>query len=288
MIYVVDKALLQTGQDCRILPGHAVPSEIARSLEQRTIMAIEGNQPHMIDQPGVSYVRVPGALRDDETILDLEVDTHAPSGSRRTFPSRQHGGGQQGMENDELIRHGGQAESSFSANPVRRRDTLAAGMRLGLQLGHALAAFSGWLLKSTRRDNHVEDDMIDVTLEDKFRICESCTTEILTADNYCHHCGTQYHAVPLKGRKRRSTAHYPSNTSLFFLLLLITGGHVMIGLQQPGWVPSGSGSILALAVCLLSFWAFLRRRTSISQLVSVMFIVLNVVLALGFAISGDG
>ncbi len=290
MIYVVDKALLQTGQDCRILPGHTVPFEIARSLEQSTIMAIEGNQPHMIDQPGVSYVRVASALQNDETIMDLEVSTHTPSasGSRLTFPLSQHGVEQEGMENDKLIRHRSQGESSSSANPACRRDILAVGVRLGLQFGNTLAAFSGWLLKSTRRGIHVEDDTINVELEDKFRICESCKTEILTVDNYCHHCGTQYHDVSLRGRKRRSTAHYPSNASLFFLLLLITGAHIMMGIQQPGWVPAGSGPILALAVCILGFWAFLRRRTSISQLISVMFIALNIVLALGFVISGDG
>jgi predicted nucleic acid-binding Zn ribbon protein len=286
MIYVVDKSLLQSGQDRKLLPGRAVPPDVARSLEHRTVMAIEANQPHLIEQPGISFVQPSGQFQGDPDILDVEAEAHTLSGSSRMLPSPEDSTQKQAVGGrGELVPLKGRSQSSSNL-PMRRDETpQAVGMRLGLKLGHALASFSKWLLKSMSQDRPVENEVIDAALEDRYRVCESCTEEILTADNFCFHCGTQYHAGPAEGAKRRATTNYPSNAPLFFLLALVSGTHLFVAMEER--IPV-EPAYLAGASVVLGVWAFLRRRTSLSQLFSILFVVLNIVIFLGFMILGDG
>jgi hypothetical protein len=258
IVYVVDRALLQGGADRKLLPGQPVPPEIARRLSGPTVQAIEHNRPDLIDDPHVRALPAPHGGGD----LIVDVDSQPIGGdaaqkdARRLLP---------GATRD-LARTGG---GSGSTNlPARREDTPQAvgGFVAGL-LGGALTGLARFLVRTAPGRSKPQPDEVEVRTEERIRICEQCQTEILTTDSFCYHCGMQFHeGVSLAGKK---LAIYPSNAGLFFTIALLAGALVWAGMVPPAFGGSWLRPLLGGLGVVLCGVAFMRRRTMVSQFVSL-------------------
>ncbi|HPK03104.1 MAG TPA: hypothetical protein PLS90_11660 [Candidatus Sumerlaeota bacterium] len=254
IVFVVDPRLVQAAHEHRLIGGEPVPREIAAHLSPQTVLGIERNDPRLIDQPGVRLLPAP---EDDAEVIDAEArPVGLLEGPEGAAPSRA------------LMRRGAvQPAGGGGANlPARLSETpQQVGRSLAATLGRALGTFARWLIDRARPPKPV-DDTVDVQPDSRYRICESCSTEILATDNYCYHCGMQYHMTTADRHKIRKT--YPSNAGNFALIIVLLGGLIgaeLSGLAPPPWTAEVVCGLAAFTAAA----AFFRRRTSLSQSVSL-------------------
>jgi hypothetical protein len=251
IVYVVDRNLLEAAADRRLLPGRPVPPEIARRLSGATVQAIEQDRPELLDDPRVRALPAPEA---EGPMVDIQAE---PAGAeeRRMLPGPSR----------ELARAGGSGSL-----PSRREDTpQAVGRSLAGALAGALAAVGRFLIRTAPGRSRPRPDEIEVQTEARFRICESCQTEILASDNFCYHCGAQYHAATIAARPRRHS-FYPSNVGLYVVIVLLGGCLYWTGTRPATLFPDWARSALGVVGVLLCLAAFFRRRTSLSQFLSIV------------------
>jgi hypothetical protein len=216
IVFIVDRALLgdARGGAYRLLPGRPVPADIARQLSAPTVRAIETNQPRLLDDPRVRALPAPGGdYADDDYagggVIDVQAEATPASGPRA--PS---GAGLGAGEGGRMLLPGASREvvpaSRSGALPARPGDL--AGAPVGRGSGGLLATFGRFLMRTApgaRSRAQAADDAIDVKPEERYRACVKCGTEILSSDNFCYHCGSQYHEAkvdlgsPLKAKRRR-------------------------------------------------------------------------------------
>ena len=110
----------------------------------------------------------------------------------------------------------------------------------------------------------------------RYRVCSTCSTEVLATDNFCLHCG-----MPLRGEGIGSRAGGPrrargSNLVYFGASSLCTAGFMCVALfadRVPfAWRPFTPGhaiAALASASFLLLIAAFFRIRTSANQILAI-------------------
>jgi len=254
--YVIEKALLNAAHDYRLMAGKTVPSDIAHKLDPATVRAIESNRPELLQQPGVYALPAPRAQApardpDDDEIVDAEdaFTSDAPRLDRPALPMA--GGGEAGGANLPV-------RSDLGATlPARHEDSPPpppALMHAGLALGRALGGVGRWLVKSGGKPK--EDASIDVRVEDRYRICERCQAEILATDNFCFHCGVQYHrTVADENRERRERLSYRGLVRNLFIhltamvLLLFYAGARIAKIPPLAQFESGLG-LAAAGFCL--------------------------------------
>lgn len=261
IVYVVDKSLLDAARNERLLGGRPVPPEVARHLDQATIRAIESNQPGAVRQSGIRELP-PGEVE----IVDAE-----------TQPARLEGAGEQKMlpgGTTEVVRSDRRPQDNL---PSRVEDTPQEVSSWGRLLGRALGAVGHWLIRTAPgRTRPQEEEVVEGEVEERYRICENCGAENLASDNFCYHCGAQYHKPKTGAGKRPKLRHldYPSNAGLFFVIILLIGA--MGYLQSQEIVPPPIPEALGAFAILLSIWAFFRRRLSTSQFLSILLIIITI------------
>jgi hypothetical protein len=251
IVFVIDRALLgdARGGAYRLLPGRPVPADIARQLSAPTVRAIETNQPRLLDDPRVRALPAPGGDDADAYAGGGVIDVQAEA-------SR------------EVVRAGGSGGRDGSL--PTRRENLAGAPRGGF--GGMLATIGRFLMRTApgaRPRPRPVDDAIDVKPEERYRACVKCGTEILAADNFCYHCGAQYHKAkvdlggPLEAKRRGG-----SNVALHGLAAMAC---LALGAVHAGWIDlpvKGVIGVVAVGV-LAGVIAFFRRRAFFNQLVSV-------------------
>ena len=89
-----------------------------------------------------------------------------------------------------------------------------------------------------------------------------------TSDNYCYHCGFQYHITAADVKRARKAE--PSNLALYFVIILLIIGIGIIGLMGAGAPPylDAIGALLAILLCVV---AFFRRRRFFNQILAIFF-----------------
>lgn len=217
----------------RLLPGQPVPPDVARNLDPETIHAIEHNRPDLLRHPGVRALPMPGA----GPVMDV-------------VPMRpQLAGGD---------------DNESTALPARGSAPSAARRGIGRRLWGLFIR----LLSGTRGPTTQDEDAI--LAADPYRRCESCGTEILTSDNYCYHCGMQYH-VTTSDVKRATRVEYPSNSGRYWLILLLTAAMAwQIRRPFPQIARWYTDYVIVIVILLLCLGAFFRRRTTPAQLASIL------------------
>lgn len=243
IVYVIDKALLQAAQDCRLLAGRPVPPEIAGRLLPGTVQAIEHNQPQLIAQSGVRALPAPEPI-------DVALEP---------TPSQASGGGA-------LVRGGA------TDLPARREDTpQSVALRIGGALGRALMALGRWLIKTAPGARpRPADSAIDAQVQDHYRTCENCGTEILASDSYCYHCGMQYHWTVADEKRARKRA-YPSTLGLYVVVVLMLGmiAYMQIKVPVENRPPLVKEILSGLSLLFCAIGFFVRRR-SVSQVIGII------------------
>jgi predicted amidophosphoribosyltransferase len=269
VVYVVDRALLQAQADRRLLPGQPVPPEVARRLSGPTVQAIEHNRPDLIDDPHVRALPAPAPAPEvgGESIVDVPAreipEGSEMAGGRKLLP---------GASRD-LVRSGGGGAGGSANLPSRREDTpQGVGGGVGGMVGGALAALGRFLIRTAPGKTRPKPEEIEVRREDRYRICEQCQTEMLADDNFCFHCGMQYHAaVSLKEPEK--LVMYRSNTPIYIVIVLLVGLLWLMGTGIGASLPGWSRPVVAAASLGMCAAAFMRRRTFTSQLVCIVLVV---------------
>ena len=247
VVYIVDKDLLRAARDYRLLAGQPVPPEVARALDAQTVRAIENNQPKLIITPGVHALPAPAAGDGEHDIVDVEPI--APHGHPRQIEGSR----------ELVVSRGGAKEDSLNL-PVRRGDAPPppAVISTGLALARTLGKAGGWLIRKAVGPAE-EQDAISVKAEDKYRICDSCQTEILASDSYCYHCGIQHNKTVYDERREAKARRHGIKTILPFMAIiaLILGyGLVKVGvLLWPLYVGQAMGvtaGVLCVTVVILT------------------------------------
>jgi hypothetical protein len=243
IVFVVDKEVLRAARDRALMPGQPVPPEIARQLSPQTIQAIEMNQPRLLEQPGVRALPAP-------EVLDVEAE-------ERSVVARR-----------DLVR----PSAGGYAPPATREDSPEAVQR---RFGWR-TLWDLWRNRPRRAAAPVPDEPIDVKPEERFRICEKCGTEILSTDNYCFHCGMQYHLT--RADVRRTEKLNAGNPAGSMVLLIVCLGLTLF----PNALPLGGG--IGMVVAAVGFiWgavALVVQRGTIAKMAAAFLVLAAIVLAL--------
>jgi hypothetical protein len=157
--------------------------------------------------------------------------------------------------------------SAGGANlPALRGETAPAPVAASgaLAVGKALVKAGGWLARKalTGPAKPKGDGTVEAEARDLYRICPRCQTEILTQDNYCYHCGMQYHEfradqfTPERVLRRRRLPH--GQYLLAIVLIAACAGLKMVPLAFPHaeLAPPAAGG-LAL---LLGIYGMIKNR----------------------------
>jgi hypothetical protein len=247
VVFIVDQNLLGGGGDRRLMLGQPVPMEVARQLTGQTLKAIESGRPEMIDQPGVRALPAPAGA-GNAGVLDIEAVAATGASGRKALP---------GGSRDVAVR-------GTDANlPSRREDTpQGAAAKTASALGHALGTLGRWLiLNAPGRSRPEGDPEADAT--PRYRKCVECGSEILSMDNFCYHCGHQYHVTMADVKRGKRTGGLPVNTIPYLLVALMIG---WLGLGDAAPVAGHMQRIaVAGAAAALSLIAFFRHRSTINQ-----------------------
>lgn len=245
VVFVVDRELLKAAQDRQLLPGQAVPDDVARVLAPETVRAIESNQPRMITQQGIKAIAPPA----DETTIDGQASIDKGSGT-------------------DLQRR----PSASSTLPSRREDTPQnLAIRMGLTLGHALGMLARYIWRSVAGKTDESKDTVDAEAALVYKVCEACGEEIRTSDNFCCYCGFQHHELSTD-KKRRQHVHYPPTGGIYVLVVLLNVA-LLGGPYMPMTVPVWLNHVLGGIATLLCVMAFFRRRRFFSQAMAIVLLL---------------
>ena len=292
VVYMVDPTMLQGGHEQRLLGGHPVPRQIAHQLSRDTVRAIEENDPRMIDQPGIKMLEAPADAVDE--VLDADVvDASefqpvgmlpAPEGAPEGEPEPE---GREAESRDLVHREGGLARTGEGAGgganlPALRGETpQAVAAKVGLTMGKAIGSAARWLVRNAPgRKGPGGGETLETQMDERYRVCENCATEILTADNYCYACGMQYHMTQADEKKRKKVA-YPSNFGNYLVVIVMLAALValdFVKVELPGYVPHILGAVAAF----FSLMAFVQRRSSFSQVFSLVLLIATAVIYFRF------
>lgn len=230
MIFIVDKDFLRSGRDVSLMAGQPVPPEIARVLDRKTVEAIETNQPAKIQSPAVHALPAPVGSEAGDVIdvepLPARYEEDSGAGGTGNLPAR-----------------AGEAQAP------------AKGLaKAGGMLAH----------RAAQRKSAARDEAINVEAHDQYRICAQCQTEIFTSDNYCYHCGWQYHKTELDRRYERRVRRHWLGDLMFLAAMLMLAGLVTSRLgvyplsQSVEWALTGATCAASL-VALTRTQRFKRR-----------------------------
>ncbi len=219
----------------------ALPAPVSSSLEDDEPLPYVGESEASLDQP-----------------LDVEsVPTKSPLALPP--PSGSHGG--------ELIPR--------PANPP------VAPQPLGGLIPPAMIEWLKQLLTKLFRKPEPEEPL---TLsarseEDNYRTCMMCQTEILTADNYCFHCGQQYAQKTFSwgsGTKKRKVE---GKSNFFIYMMVVACWMTMIILPYVKMIkPETSKSLVmgcGIAAPLLALAAFARATGIVSRFIAFVYLALT-------------
>ncbi len=286
VVYMVDPTMLQGGHEQRLLGGQPVPPQIAHQLSRDTVRAIEENDPRMIDQPGIKMLEAPPDAVDE--VLDAEIVDASEFQPVGLLPSPEgdpegepEAGGGESDSRDLAYREGGLArtgEGTRANLPALRGETpQAVAVKVGLTMGKAIGSAARWLVRNAPgRKGPGAEEPIETQMDERYRVCESCSTEILTVDNYCYACGMQYHMTQGDEKKRKKVAH-PSNFGNYFVVIVLLAALVglhFVEVDLPGYVPHVIGAVAAF----LSLMAFFQHRSSFSKVFSLGLLVATAVI----------
>ena len=264
IIFVVDRQLLHGMPEARLLSGQPVPPEVARLLDVQTVRAIETGQPRLLTQPGVRALPAPAI--DESDVSDVEPVSRHQGGRALPAPP------------------GANPPAIRTQPPARRGGSLPTHPGAAAGVGKALIKAGGWLARRmlSGPPPRPEGEPIDATAADRYRICERCQTEILTEDNFCYNCGTQYHKAKVVHQEVviKRPEHVHSGQFLFTILLIaahavlklklvsvpheaiaqpatacVAAGLSVLGLFRRGWLNKFFSLLLALiAAAALLLW----------------------------------
>lgn len=212
-----------SGASVQIEAGRPVPRRIAESLHPDTVLAIEHNRPDLIEEPGVRALPAPIAqshgnldetMSEEDFAVDVEVLPPAARGGGRNLPVQRHA--------------------------MARK---AAG-KAGALVGRGIGASARWALERAKKSagGAAADLNSDVDFEDPYRICPNCQTEVLASDNYCFHCGMQFHRSPSDLARDRAVRRRRSNIPLHILCAILLAAQVILA-HGAGW---GIGAVAGL------------------------------------------
>ena len=276
-VFVVDKTLTGAGEDYGLAGGQRVPLQIAQTLHPQTVRAIEQNRPELIHQPGILALPSPSmldargsTLDEDDVIEGTIVQVSAAPGT--VAPKSYAPGSRHSIR---MITDGrtGQSMAPMSAAGDRspaRGDEFARGLagRTGLMLGRGIGALARRIFSRRPRAGKFQyNEGIDAPITERTMICDQCSTEVLSADKYCYHCGRQFLASSDKARVR---VEYPSNAGLFGVIVVLIAAVLVL---RRGWVAEPIPLLdegLGFFALLMSVGAFFRRRTFFSQFISIV------------------
>ena len=259
VVYVVDRQLLQSAQDLKLLAGQPIPADVSRQLSDQTRRAIETGQPAMIDMPTVRALPAPeSGVRD---VIDVQPEAGGEAPRALPSPSR-----------DVAVR--GASGSSGASVPARREDS-PGGQGSGAA-GKALAKLGQFLISTAPGARPRPEPTIPVA-EDAFRTCESCGAEIMATDCFCFHCGFQYHTTASERiAKRRSSR----GMSIYVVIALMMAGLLALRILP---VPDAADSLaflLAGLTGLMCVIAFFLRRTFFNQALAISLLVMTMAILL--------
>jgi hypothetical protein len=270
IVYIVDRRLLQTTADRRLLPGEPIPREVALRLSGPTLRAIEQNRPELLDDPMVQALPAPesSAGGTGGKVLDIGGDVVARPGGEMIVGGRKRPAKESAPEREDSsealpARRQAEAPSRLEETPQQ------AGRGRGGLLMRMLGGIGRFLLRTAPGARpRPEAGPIDVEPEERYRNCGKCGTEILASDNYCFHCGMQYHQSKIDLKEEIRIERRVDNTGIYVLALILCAGLWWTAGRREA-VPPMTRPILAGATILLAAIGFFRKRTSVSQFVSL-------------------
>jgi hypothetical protein len=245
IIFVVDKDVLRAARDQALMPGQPVPPEIARHLEPQTVHAIEANQPRLLEQPGVRALPAP-------EVIDVKPES--------------------GAEERGLATRRGVARAEHAVGAAAAQTTLPQRHRRGFGWGGFWNNLRG---RRALPAPEAPDDSIEVKPEDRYRICEKCGTEIFRTDNFCFHCGLQYHLTRADVRQMEAAR---GNPGLSILLVVLCVAMLFAHRRVPLGREIGLG--LAALSIIWGFYALVAQRGMAAKLTALFSIILGILLGL--------
>jgi len=198
-VIVIDKDLLKTMSDLQLVPGQPIPDVARQILDERTVRAIEESELEEIQQPGVRVLPAPPPpsskmIEYRPTQTGSSEIVHVP----KTQPPVVRG--------------------PFGEPPVPGAPSAQPPARQTGPVGTPLprAAESG----APRRETPA---VVDAEVEEFYRICDMCRTEILATDNFCYYCGKKHRRTHVDKRReaiQRRRKFYQSVKALFLFALI--------------------------------------------------------------------
>ncbi|MBN1868919.1 hypothetical protein JW916_16705 [Candidatus Sumerlaeota bacterium] len=274
--YVIDKAVIQGEQPLMLRGGQPVPPEVSPLLTQRTVRAIELNKPDMIDQQGIKALPAPKPVSPtadsaEPVVIDAASGGSA-EGSARAEPGSA-GGALVRVDPDKNLP--ALSDVGESSRPRSLLERLA---------DFALSRFEEPTEPQGEPIQEMEPVDTEETEEAKYRECTVCHTEVLAQDSYCFHCGTTLRSESQQSRSSvRRPADGSSAAGRHFLSLFFMAGSLALnfvsfeslGLGEGGFEGIGhlAGAALLLATLAILLSTFWRRRTSASQLITLILLV---------------
>ena len=276
--FQIDKAVIQGAQPPMLDDGQAAGA--AHRLPPPQPRPIGTESPGLLDRPDAKALPAP----DRETSSPEEgapPPTALPSPRDAAAPAR----GDRAVERREDL-------APAMADSTRERKRFPLLRRAGgalMDLAQKLAA---------PPPSSPEEEVADAEFREetsRYAACAVCRTEVLAADNYCFHCGTVLNpeAVASRSRRRGPALMDPTVFGVLFLALLVMIGMVFFGRRAGAGMPGAPpderamyslvGKVLAGISLLLVLGAFFHRRTSLSQIVAILFgLIWIVCLALAY------
>ena len=249
--YVIDKAVIQGDQPLMLQGGRPIPPEVSGLLTERTVRAIQMNNPALIDQDGIKALPAP----DGEPVGDPQTAT---------------------VSSRAIERHTVESERNLS------RD--ASGESRGGSFLERLADFAlGRIEEPAKEPITLQATSVqteETPEEKKYANCNLCHTEVLASDNYCFHCGTKLRDEEERRAQVTVLRPMPSNAGLFLLAIVLMTASVAILFVPAGAQGAGIERILLPAAALMLLivlpfliYAFFRRRTSLNQLTTLILLL---------------
>lgn len=269
---VIDKLQDEHGQSIVLPAGRPVPPQIAEHLSSQTIHAIETVQFERISEPGVRALPAPEDLQPG----DLDATMTAPGLPTPT------------ASEDDVI--------DVNIAPASRQTDLPGNRRARgkHRIGNAMGKGVGYLWGKMRSKPKPQPtaQTRDFDIDDPYRLCPNCRTEILAKDNYCYHCGTQFHRTNLDKKREKLERSRSSHLGIYIFSLILIGlqwafahwGEV--GLPFGDYIAGWYAWVACLLVFTINFASLMRKPGFFHFLAAALLIAGSVALNLSVFITG--